>query len=293
MSKPMGMMSGCYFVGRAELLEWINNLLQLNYDKVEDTSNGAAFCQVIDAIHPGTVNLGRVNYNAVSEADMVENYKILQDSFDKNGITQYIDVPTLCKGKYMAALELFQWIHGYYEQVGGNPDYDAVARRHQTRCKEPNERGRINKKPAGMAKRSNGLPPNRNPKSQPPASRVKAGAIPGTAEAKATHNPPARVKKAGPAASVPSKAERNTKSESSAAESATVAKLKAKVAELQDEVTQMNQERDFYYEKLRKIEDFCQENEENEIVKTILDILYEADAERGFLPPDEEEEGYE
>ena len=294
MTKPMGMMSGCYFVGRAELLEWVNNLLQLNYDKVEDTSNGAAFCQVIDAIHPGTVNLGRVNYNAVSEADMVENYKILQDAFDKNGITQYIDVPTLCKGRYMAALELFQLIHGYYEQVGGNPDYDAVARRHQTHCKEPNERGRINKKPAGMAKRSNGAPP-RNQKAQQPANRVRAGAIPGTNEARQSQNPPVRAKRGGAAASAgPKLSERNQKSESSAAaESAVVTKLKAKVAELQDEVTQMNQERDFYYEKLRKIEDFCQENEENEIVKTILDILYEADAERGFLPPDEEEEGYE
>lgn len=290
----MGMMSGCYFVGRAELLEWINNLLKLNYDKVEDTSNGAAFCQVIDAIYPGSVQLGRVNYNAVSEADMVENYKILQDAFDKNGITQYIDVPTLCKGRYMAALELFQWIHGYYEQKGGNPDYDALARRRQTHCKEPNERGRVNKKPAGMAKRSNGATGvGRNVRNQPPAAKVKVGAIPGTAEARASQNPP-KAKRGGGAAGAGAGPSRMPKAESTpASDSATVTKLKAKIAELQDEVTQMNQERDFYYEKLRKIEDFCQENEENEIVKTILDILYEADAERGFLPPDEEEEGYE
>ena len=89
------MMSGCYFVGRAELLEWVNELLGIDYDKVEDTANGAAFCQIIDAIHPGTVPLGRVNYNAVTEAEMVENYKILQDAFAKNGISQYIDVATL------------------------------------------------------------------------------------------------------------------------------------------------------------------------------------------------------
>lgn len=284
MSKPMGMMSGCYFVGRAELLEWVNNLLQLNYDKVEDTSNGAAFCQVIDAIHPGTVNLGRVNYNAVSEAEMVENYKILQDSFDKNGITQYIDVPTLCKGKYMAALELFQWIHGYYEQVNQNPDYDAVARRRQTHCKEPNERGRINKKPAGMAKRSNGLP-----KQKPPANanKVRVGAIPGTTEAKqAKTAAPKPVRQNPPAA----KPDRVPKTEAAAVDPSAMAKLKSKITELQDEVTQMNQERDFYYEKLRKIEDFCQENEDNEIVKQILEILYEADEERGFLPPEEEDD---
>ena len=51
----------------------------------------------------------------------------------------------------------------------------------------------------------------------------------------------------------------------------------------------MNQERDFYYEKLRKIEDFCQDNEDNEMVKLILDILYEADESRGFMPPEDDE----
>ena len=180
MAKPMVMMSGCYFVGRAELLEWVNDLLGINYDKVEDTSNGAAFCQIIDAIHPGTVNLGIVNYNAVTEAEMVENYKILQDAFQKNGITQYVDVATLCKGKYMAALELFQWMHGYYEQMGGNPDYDGPGRRRQTRCKDPSERGRSNKKPAGMAKRQGGIPLAPSGKN----SATKMGGIPGAPEAR-------------------------------------------------------------------------------------------------------------
>jgi RP/EB family microtubule-associated protein len=137
----MGMMSGCYFVGRAELLEWINELLGINYDKVEDVANGAAFCQVIDAIHPGSVALARVNFNAVTEAEMVENYKILQDAFSRNGITQYLDVATLCKGKYMAALELFQWTHDYYEQLGGTPGYHGPGRRRQRKCKDLTERG--------------------------------------------------------------------------------------------------------------------------------------------------------
>ena len=296
MAKPMGMMSGCYFVGRAELLEWVNELLQLNYDKVEDTSNGAAFCQIIDAIHPGTVSLGRVNYNAVSEAEMVENYKILQDAFNKNGITQYIDVSTLVKGKYMAALELFQWIHGYYEQQGGVQDYDAVGRRKQTHCKEPNSRGRINKKPAGMAKRHGGMgaagarlqADNKN-------KNLRPGVIPGTVEAKQIPKKAAMPKRAHdeqpraaqkPAASKPAPA-------GGAASSAEVKELKHQIAELKEELEQMNQERDFYYEKLRKIEDFCQDNEDESVIQSILNILYEADEEKGFLPPDDEDDADE
>lgn len=152
MAKVMGMMSGCYFVGRGELLEWLNDLLKINYTKVEETSNGAAFCQIIDVIHPGTVALGRVNYNATQGFEMTQNYKILQDAFHKNEITQYIDVVTLTKGKYMAALELLQWIHGYFEQTGPHPEYDAVSRRAEVKCKPPKE------KEQDKGKKSSGFP---------------------------------------------------------------------------------------------------------------------------------------
>ena len=36
----LGMMNEAYFVGRGELLHWINNLLQLNYSKVEQCCSG-------------------------------------------------------------------------------------------------------------------------------------------------------------------------------------------------------------------------------------------------------------
>lgn len=293
MAKPMGMMSGCYFIGRAELLEWVNELLQIDYDKVEDTANGAAFCQIIDAIHPGTVPLGRVNYNAISEAEMVENYKILQDAFAKNGITQYVDVATLCKGRYMAALEMFQWIHGYYEQMGGNPEYDGAARRKQTRCKEPTARGRPNKKPAGMAKRQGGMPLAPSSKN----AAVKIGGISGASEAKqqpvAAKRPVRKPVQEEPVEKKPVRAVRQEKpapAASNQAQTKELNALKKQLEELQGEVEQATMEKEYYYEKLRKIEDFCQDNEDDEIVKKILDILYEADEERGFLPPEDEDD---
>ncbi|KAH0786392.1 EB1 protein [Histomonas meleagridis] len=289
MAKPMGMMSGCYFVGRAELLDWINNLLCLKYDKVEDTSNGAAFCQVIDCIHPGTVALGRVNYNARTEPEMVENYKILQDAFDKNGIKQYIDVNTLTKGKYMAALELFQWIHGYFEQTGPHEEYDAVGRRKQTRCKEPNERDKMPGKPAGMASNRTRVAPGNPPirshptPSVPPAQGKPLRRVGNTTKASA----PRKVAKE-PVAKHQSNVQATNAhaSDSSAKE---VKALKTKVNELTEEVEQMSQERDFYYDKLRKVEDYCQDHENEPNIKEILDILYEADESKGFLPPEEED----
>jgi len=45
----IGMMDPAFFVGKNELLTWLNELLQLNYTKVEQCANGAAYCQIMDA----------------------------------------------------------------------------------------------------------------------------------------------------------------------------------------------------------------------------------------------------
>jgi RP/EB family microtubule-associated protein len=297
MAKPMGMMSGCYFVGRAELLEWINDLLGINYNKVEDVSNGAALCQIIDAIHPGTVALGRVNFNAITEVETVESYKILQDSFQKNGITQYVDVATLCKGRYMAALEIFQWIHGYFEQMGGPMGYDGPGRRRQTKCKDPTDRGRPANKPAGMAKRQGGVPlknPDAPKKDRPPPTPAQAAAPAGKAPKvkplRTESEPPKPPKsaKGGGSSAAPAAAPAVDPGGLPPPPAGDAKQLKKRAEKLEQEVEQMAQERDFYYSKLRKIEDYCQENEDDSVVQQVLEILYEADEEHGFLPPDDE-----
>ncbi len=48
----IGMMDAAFFVGKNELLSWLNELLQLNYTKIEQCANGAAYCQIMDAIYP-------------------------------------------------------------------------------------------------------------------------------------------------------------------------------------------------------------------------------------------------
>ena len=38
-----------FHVGRAELLQWINGLLDLRYGKVEQCANGAAYCMILNS----------------------------------------------------------------------------------------------------------------------------------------------------------------------------------------------------------------------------------------------------
>jgi RP/EB family microtubule-associated protein len=67
---------------KGELLDWLNALLGNHYRKVEEMSDGAAFCQVFDVIYPGKVNLHKVNYNVATETEMILNSKILQEFFN-------------------------------------------------------------------------------------------------------------------------------------------------------------------------------------------------------------------
>lgn len=48
---------------RTELLQWINDLLQLNYTKIEQCGSGAVPCQILDTIY-GDVQMSKVKFNA-------------------------------------------------------------------------------------------------------------------------------------------------------------------------------------------------------------------------------------
>ena len=100
-----------YFLGKTEILDWLNSTLSLNLQKVEDTSNGAVACQLMDAIHrsQGGVSLKQVDFNAKTEYDSLNNYKVLQQAFLKYGVQKSADSAKLVKGKPLDNLEFMQW----------------------------------------------------------------------------------------------------------------------------------------------------------------------------------------
>ncbi|XP_074295321.1 microtubule-associated protein RP/EB family member 1C-like isoform X2 [Silene latifolia] len=247
MATKIGMMDSAYFVGRSEILAWINSTLQLNLSKVEEACAGAVHCQLMDAAHPGIVPMHKVNFDAKNEYDMINNYKVLQDVFNKLKISKNIEVNRLIKGRPLDNLEFFQWLKRYCDSVnnGGN-NYNPLERREA--CKGGRETSKKSAASHPSTKSSTAAG-----KSNPTQNSRKTDASSATPANQATKAPK------------PDTNEKGVYDE--------------QITELKLSVDRLEKERDFYFSKLRDIEMFCQKPDiqQHPVVEAIQKILYAVD----------------
>ena len=320
----IGLQNPAFFVGRAELLDWVNGLLNLRLTKVEQVrispeslflffatnrrrgaarmvgcslvpaarptstarptlppttpalstpparhadylhprltpdmpflsrtkkvASGAVHCQILDACHPGVVNMSKVNFDAKSEYDMVNNYKQLQIVFDKLKISRNIEVGKLVKARPLDNLEFLQWMKHYYDTATGGvhpADYDGDVRRQQSKGASAVRRG----PGAGVGAKKSATSGSAVTNARSAKHAVASGAA-RTAE----------VRRGAPGA--PAAAELKA--------------LSAENAELKLAVERTEQEREFYFEKLQDIEFLCQRNEfaNTALARVVEKILY-------------------
>ncbi|KAJ3290342.1 hypothetical protein HDU79_003366 [Rhizoclosmatium sp. JEL0117] len=113
---------------KTELLGWLNDLLQLNYTRIEQCGTGGAFCQIADSIY-GNVPLIRVKFNSTTEYDWINNFKILQSVFNKQKIERSVPIDRLVKCRYSDNLEFLQWMKKYWDAFYPGGRYDALSKR--------------------------------------------------------------------------------------------------------------------------------------------------------------------
>ena len=119
-----------YFASKSELLTWVSTTLNLEIKSIEETQTGAIFCQLLDALHPGTVRMNKVNWRAKLENEYISNFKLFQQGLSNNNIDKPINIQRLSKGKTMELIELLQWLYGHYISLGTEiNNYDAVKKR--------------------------------------------------------------------------------------------------------------------------------------------------------------------
>uniref|UniRef100_A0A673FTH4 DNA (cytosine-5-)-methyltransferase n=1 Tax=Sinocyclocheilus rhinocerous TaxID=307959 RepID=A0A673FTH4_9TELE len=103
----------------SELLDWLNDILQATFSQVEHTCSGAAFCQLMDIIHPGSVDINKVKFTAKENADILDNYNLLQDAFNKE-----LELKLLVNGDTLKILDLLSWFKDLYDHNVAQQKYN-------------------------------------------------------------------------------------------------------------------------------------------------------------------------
>lgn len=197
----------------------------------------------------------KVNFDAKTEYDMIQNYKVLQDVFNKLKVEKHLEVNRLVKGRPLDNLEFLQWLKRYCDSINGgimNENYNPLERR----CKGGKERN---------AKGSNKVTKSLH---------VNNVANLGSTDCASTNRIPGpKQGKAGGAMSDGSYS------------ASYVQALTEQMTGLKVSVDHLEKERDFYFAKLRDIEILCQDPElENfPVAAAIKKILYAADAKESAL----------
>jgi RP/EB family microtubule-associated protein len=268
----VGMMDAAYFLGRRELLDFFNELLNLNLTKIEQTASGAVACQLTDYIFPGSIPMSRVNWEAKSDYEFIQNYKLLQNAFNKHHVQRHVDVDRLIRAKYQDNLEFCQWLKAFFDQQGVyRPDYDPVVARAKGRGAK-----QVSQFLDKTASKHN---------SKPLPSRPRASTRPTTTSsstaARTTSSRPVKEKenKRG------NPTRNDIKTDAIIADANLMKKnteMKAKLAEMELALGDVEKERDFYFEKLRDVEVMLQVHQEkgeadkdpDRLIENIFKVLY-------------------
>lgn len=248
-------------ISRNDLVEFINDKLALNYLKVENLCSGAAYCQLMDLMWPGCIPLKRVKFEAQQDYQYIENFKILQGAFKKQGVDKIIPVEKLVKGRFQDNFEFGQWFKKFFDTNYDGKQYDPEGRRGGAVVMPAGSVGPAAAKAVAAAPAAARPSPG---SAQPKKKPVEVS----PAKSRAAAAPAALAKKAGNVAQKSDDGQNQT-------------------TELQLTIDGLEKERDFYFGKLRDIEILCQQPEVESIpaIKEIVNILYAT--EDGFEPPEE------
>ncbi|XP_062543409.1 microtubule-associated protein RP/EB family member 1 isoform X4 [Armigeres subalbatus] len=270
-------------LSRHDMLSWVNDCLRSQFTKIEELCTGAAYCQYMDMLFPGSVPMKRIKFRTNLEHEYIQNFKILQAAFKKMNVDKVIPVDKLIKGRFQDNFEFLQWFKKFFDANYDGREYDALDARFGIQLGSgaiQNELG-----VGELPKRT-----IQAPKSQKyPAQQHIASTV--------TPSRPIAQTVSRPAAVLSSTANASKSSSQNSVTNQQVEELTTQVMDMRLHLEGLEKERDFYFSKLRDIEILCQEDEQNEtpnsLIQRILNILYAT--EDGFAPPDDvppEEEEY-
>lgn len=116
-------------LSRHDMLAWVNDCLASSFTKIEELCTGAAYCQFMDMLFPGSVILKRIKFKTNLEHEYIQNFKILQAAFKKMQVEKIVPIDRLVKGRFQDNFEFLQWFKKFFDANYNGQDYDALGAR--------------------------------------------------------------------------------------------------------------------------------------------------------------------
>ncbi|KAK3566403.1 hypothetical protein QTP86_032283 [Hemibagrus guttatus] len=114
---------------RYEVLAWLNRTLQTKFTNMEEICSGACFCQLMDWLFPGSINMNKVKFQCQDRADFRHNYKLLQTGFKLMGVSKDIPVEELITGKFRPNFTFLKWFRKFFQANLTGQEYNPLEAR--------------------------------------------------------------------------------------------------------------------------------------------------------------------
>ncbi|CAF0845534.1 unnamed protein product [Brachionus calyciflorus] len=261
-------------LSRHDILAWINDSLRTNLTKVEELCTGSVYCQFMDMLFPGNIALKKVKIDAKLEHESIQNFKMLQNCFKRVGVDKIIPVEKLVKGRFQDNFEFVQWFKKFFDANYDGKEYDAYAARDGLPL-------------VASETKMHAVAPG---KPRPAVAKTVVAAAAPVKTLQKTAAPAAPVKPVNTSKTSLHNTSNGNVNHSSNGINAELQqenlRLMTENSEMKATLDGLENERDFYFGKLRDIEVLCQEHEAENlpVLKKILDVLY-ATAD-GFVGPE-------
>ncbi|XP_017106924.2 microtubule-associated protein RP/EB family member 1 [Drosophila bipectinata] len=102
-------------MSRHDMLQWVNDMVQGQFKKIEELCSGSAYCQMMEMIFPNCINLKRVKMSAKLEHEYLHNLKLFQGAFNRLKLDKTVPIDRLIKGRFQDNFEFLQWFKKFFD----------------------------------------------------------------------------------------------------------------------------------------------------------------------------------
>eukprot|EP01028_Stygiella_incarcerata_P002113 TRINITY_DN1395_c0_g1_i2.p1 TRINITY_DN1395_c0_g1~~TRINITY_DN1395_c0_g1_i2.p1 ORF type:complete len:258 (+),score=97.70 TRINITY_DN1395_c0_g1_i2:78-851(+) len=250
------------FLSRHDLLKWLNDLLGTSYSKVEELSSGVAFCLVFHDVYPDALHKTKILYSAKHDYESLKNFKLLQSGFVKKKIGKTIEAEKLVRGKYIDNFQFLQWIKWFHDSHAKERPLEGEKSAEEEEDPVGSVQKEKNKRTEKVVGRSGGYDTDGD---------VDADGDGGNEERKNEGKTRSGETVAEKARSKISMKKGGTTVERGGVQS----KRKGKMQILKETIEALEEERDFYFQKLRDIEILIQtcKWQDHPLLEELRDVL--------------------